>query len=794
MKSAYKKSIRTDIKKNISKLVAIMAIVALGVGFLVGLMSSNPDLRATMDSYYDKMAFHDVDIKSTIGFSKDDVIKLRESLRDEAIVEGYSSYDLVTNYNSGEYATRLINKGMEYATTDKLELIEGRFPKNANECVVERSNGVLLDIKIGENIAYNDTTYNVVGIVASPAYITFEREMVNVGSGKLEIIMYINEDTSEFSDINVNFYNLTKLNTFSKKYDKLLNEDINKLNIYINEIFNERILNIKHNMIISGYSDEAIKSFVNMANFYNLTRNSNFSYLSYSQKIDMVKKISLVFPIFFFLIASLVSLTTITRMVSEDRSSIGCLRSLGYSKKSILVKYIIYVFIACGIGGVVGTLLGIFILPYIVIYSYSTLYFIPKYKILFCAEYIFPSVLTMLVVILLVTIYVCNKTLKEKPNMLLAPLAPKPGKRILLERISFIWKHLKFKFKSSIRNVFRYKKNFFVMILGVGGCSALLLCALTIKPSLNIANKQYDEIFNYDISLKLNSGYSNQSFGFTDYTYADEYSGEVISNGMASMIVYTNEEINSFINFKEKKKALKFTNESVFISKQIAQNNKLKIGDIIEFKVNDKTFSKIITGIFDNYLNNYIYIGDKNINKDTMYVKYDLTNVDTDELTKALLQNELISSVELVAQTKKMYSSMMDTINYIVIVVVICSLALAVIVIYNLTNININERIKEIATLKVLGYLPSEAAMYIYRETLIMTIIGTLLGLGLGRLLLGFILKNISSNGMYYVADASFVRYLLSFLFTVIFSMFVDLLFIRRIKKIKMVESLKSVD
>ena len=481
-------------------------------------------------------------------------------------------------------------------------------------------------------------------------------------------------------------------------------------------------------------------------------------------------------------------------MVSEDRSSIGCLRSLGYSKKTILIKYIIYVLIACGIGGIIGTILGIFILPYIVIYSYSTLYFIPKYKILFCAEYIFPAVLTMLFVILLVTIYVCNKTLKEKPNMLLAPLAPKPGKRILLERVGFIWKHLKFKFKSSIRNVFRYKKNFFVMILGVGGCSALLLCALTIKPSLNIANKQYGEIFNYDISLKLNNNYSNQSFGFTKYTYADEYSGEVINNGMASMIVYTNEEINSFINFKDNKRLLKFTNESVFISKQIAKNNKLKIGDTIEFKVNDKSISKVITGIFDNYLNNYVYIGETNINKNTMYVKYDLTNVDTDELTKGLLQNGLINSVELVAQTKKMYSSMMDTINYIVIVAVICSLALAVIVIYNLTNININERIKEIATLKVLGYLPSEAAMYIYRETLIMTIIGTLLGLGLGRLLLGFIVKNISSNGMYYVADASFVRYLLSFLFTIIFSMLVDLLFIRRIKKIKMVESLKSVD
>ena len=794
MKSTYKKSIRTDIKNNISKLVAIMAIVALGVGFLVGLMSSNPDLRATMDSYYDKMAFHDVDIKSTIGFSKDDVVKLRNFLQDDAIVEGYSSYDLVTKYNNGEFATRLINKGMEYATTDKLELMEGRFPNKKNECVVERSNGVLLDIKIGETITYNEATYNVVGIVSSPAYITFEREMVNVGSGKLEIIMYINEETDEFSDINVIFYNLAKLNTFSKKYDKLLNEDINKLNIYMNEIFNDRILSIKHYLFIYGYSEEAINSFINNANFYNLTRNSNFSYLSYSQKIDMVKKISLIFPIFFFLIASLVSLTTITRMVSEDRSSIGCLRSLGYSKKSILVKYIIYVFIACGIGGVIGTLLGIFVLPYIVIYSYSTLYFIPKYKILFCAEYIFPSVLTMLLVILLVTIYVCNKTLKEKPSMLLAPLAPKPGKRILLERVGFIWKHLKFKFKSSIRNVFRYKKNFFVMILGVGGCSALLLCALAIKPSLNIANKQYNEIFNYDISLKLNNNYTKESFGFSEYTYALEYSGEVISNGMNSMIVYTNDKINSFINFKSKKKPLTFTNESVFISKQIAQNNKLKIGDTINFKVNDKSYSKIITGIFDNYLNNYIYIGDANININTMYAKYDLTNVNIDDLTKSLLQNDSINGVELVAQTKKMYSSMMDTINYIVIVVVICSLALAVIVIYNLTNININERIKEIATLKVLGYLPSEAAMYIYRETLIMTIIGTLLGLGLGRLLLGFVLKNISSNGMYYVAEVSFVRYMLSFLFTVIFSMLVDLLFIRKIKKIKMVESLKSVD
>lgn len=840
----YRKTILRDIKLSFSRFIAIIAIVALGVGVLVGLLSTSPDLISSMDSFYDMHEFHDINLKSNIGFSEQSIPQIEAIYSEEGLVEGIYEVDEMVSLSGKNTVGRIIKREVQNTKVDKLELVDGRFAKEKNECVVERNNKVLLESSIGDKVIIGEAEYIVVGHVKNPCYISKEKEPSLIGNGRLGVIVYLDEKPEIITDIIISIQSLKRLNSFSTKYINQVNKKVDELDKFIentlakrkNDIYDSTYevvyqsmydavyLEIYNQIKATGVEDSTaqfmtlqqmnlqlekireeskkqVESSLDSAQIYPLTRESNPSYANYKIKSKMVEKVAGIFPIFFFLVASLISLTTITRMVEEDRSSIGTLKALGYSKKTILSKYVIYVLLACGIGSIVGVTLGIFVLPYIIYNSYLSLYFIDNFKVLFNWFYIGLSTIAMILVILLVTIYVCMKTLKERPSTLLLGKAPKAGKRIILERIGFIWKRLKFKYKSSIRNVFRYKKNFFVMLLGVGGCSALLLCALALKDSINISETQYEKIFNYDAIISL----ADEDLSFIENN-KEITSGIPIYQSTATTqtkeelncsLIYASSDINNYINFFEKKKSFDLNSNSVIVSAQIAEKNKLKVGNDIELELKDKTTVKYpITNICENYIDNFVYIGTDSLDKYNAYLaKLDLsTSVEEDEFMTKLLSLDNITAVTLNSQMKETFSSVVSTLNYVVAIVVLCSGALAIIVIYNLTNINISERIREIATLKVLGYHPREVAGYIYRETIIMTILGSAIGLGLGGVLLSAVLSIISSPGMLFKSVIHWYTYLIGFSLTILFSVLVDVLFIRKIRKIKMVESLKSVD
>lgn len=552
--------------------------------------------------------------------------------------------------------------------------------------------------------------------------------------------------------------------------------------------------------------------------WYVLDRDSNISYVSFEMNSEKVAAVAKVFPIFFYLISALVSLTTMTRMVEEERIQIGTLKALGYTKGSIILKYIIYCGLASVLGSIFGLVVGFKVLPIIIYDAYNTLFHLPEFIAPFNANIAIVSSGLAILSTIGATIYACNEALKEKPSTLMLPRAPKAGKRILLEHVTFIWSRMSFNAKSTARNIFRYKKHFFMTVIGISGCTALLLTGFGLRDSIGIvATKQYVDIFKYDVQIDLDEDKSkddlvsflNEDSRVEDYleVYIDQ--GEVTYDEdlEVSIFVYEDKQIFSkFVSLIERKTAegIKLSDSSVVITEKISEILGLKIGDKFKLENSDGHISEFtVTDITENYLGNYVYFNEKMYKKEFQSEKVinkilvDTINLSPnmqDEFIGELLSNEAIMNAEFISQTKTTFDNLLNSINYIVIVIIIASGALAFIVLYNLNNININERRKELATLKVLGFHHEEVAAYIFRETSILCIIGTLVGLVLGRLLHSFVILTVENPEFMFGRDISRLSYVMAGFITIIFSVIVNIFMYRKLKNIEMVDSMKAND
>lgn len=825
----YLKYVVKGFKNHLSRFIAVMAIVALGVGVLVGLLSSPSDLYRSLDEYYDKNNFMDVNLKSTIGFNNDSISLLQEN---GYIVEGYYQEENQSILNDKILNTRLVSIDFSNHIVNLFELIEGRQPLSENECVVISDNGVYAKANINDTISYNGKDYTVVGIIKSPLYISKEKDYNLMGTNRLDLVIYVNsiyQNYTTYTDLYLYSNNLKDINTFDDEYNEKLNEykdglmayedellQLQKNQLY-SEIYNQVYNNVR-DTLLQSYPQEVVEVMLqtdevkstietttdtnleqlikeNGYKIYTLDRQSNLGYNTFGQNVNKISKIAVVFPVFFFFIAALVALTTMTRLVEEERSSIGLLKSLGYSKCKISSKYIAYALICSIIGSVSGAALGIFVLPYVIHIAFETLYVMPKCYFEYNVLVNFVSAGIMIITIILVTIYVTLRSLKEKPCQLLMPKAPKPGKRILLEKMPFIWKRLSFKYKNMFRNIFRYKKNVFMMMIGIGGCVMLLICGFGIKDIMgNLGENQYQDVFKYDLKVNVTrNNYINLDvMNEVDklYVYADDVNLKD-DNKYDVTLIKSTPELTNFINFYDKKgNNLDCEVNSVIITKQLADEFDLSIGDTITL---DNDNSYIVSSICINYIGNYIYVFEDSISDFNMcYIN--VNNKDKNEIIDEISSLNIVEAIEVKSQLLDSYEAMAGSLTLVIIVIILCSGALASIVIYNLTNININERTREIATLKVLGYDILEVCGYIYREILVMSLLGILFGFALGPLLFKFIVFNLQSPGIVFSDYIHPLFYLYSFLITLGFVIIVDLLFIPKIHKVKMAESLKCVD
>lgn len=909
MRSAIKKNVFREIKSTLGRYIAIIAIVALGVGFFSGLKITKPSMVKTGNKYISEHNMYDFRLISGIGFEHDDVDYFN-SLADTEYAEGGFFTDFLYSAegkNTGVLRAHLLNKNI-----NTLSVVSGRLPESGDEIVVDAN--VFGKEYIGKKIKVinensDDTKanfkydeYEIVGTVDSVYYLNVERGSTSLAGGKVAAFVYITEEGLNFDYYTEIFVTLKeKENIFSDEYDSLISlvkdgfsssltsrvndrynrilsdarEDIEKARSELEKAKNdyergetelsekeselekakenynallgspyatqEMISAVKEQIenaekLISDYrsyieeakaeidsaedkiheAEEELVSFTEPVT-YVFTRNENTGYACFKSDSSIVDGIAKVFPLFFFLVAALVCITTMTRMVEEQRTQIGTLKALGYSNSSIAWKYIFYSGSAAVIGCVFGFFIGTWLFPLAIWKAYGMLYGFADIEYLFDPLLAFISLVVSLLCSVAAAYVSVRKELLKMPAEMMRPKAPKPGKRVFLERIHFIWNRMKFLHKVSARNILRYKKRMFMMILGIGGCTALLLTGMGIRDSIsNIADDQYENILKYDYDIMLekpaDGEFIEDFYKKTDNILSDAvFIRQTSVNASADdgvmkkvyLIVTDDMNISSLIDLHdgENKIAYPSAGEAV-VTEKFASVAGISVGDFVNITVNDtKSMRLLVSGICENYVYSYVYINadtyteslGEEVAYNTVFAKA-ASGKDIHEVSAELIGVSGVASVTVSADLRERVSDMMESLGAIIWLVIASAGALAFVVLFNLSNINITERQREIATIKVLGFYRKETTSYVFRENMVLTFMGAVVGLPLGYLLHRFVMSQINIDLVSFNVRILPVSYIIALILTFAFSIIVEIFMKRKIDHIDMAESLKSIE
>lgn len=557
-----------------------------------------------------------------------------------------------------------------------------------------------------------------------------------------------------------------------------------------------------------------------MPKWYIWGRDKNISYSSFTANIDKLNAITTVFPIFFFLVAALVVSTTMTRMVEEERLQIGTMKALGYSAKTIMQKYILYALAASVSGTLVGLAVGFKAFPSIIWSAYEMMYYMPAIATPWRLSQALFSGGTLTVLSLLVTALTCRSSLSETPAALMLPRAPKAGKRILLERITPLWRHFPFSWKVTCRNLFRYKKRFWMTVIGVAGCTSLLIAGFGISDSLNaIITKQYEDIFHYDLMTVVTEEDALTQGAVQEYLFDNP---SVFSDSLAVSIQSTRQEIKnseadvylmipkdlssfgSFVDLHERvsRKATPLQEDGIIITEKLAKTLGIQAGDSITLQNEDEEKASFtVTGVCEHYVSNYVYMSattyEAGFQKAPVYNAAiskmpDDSQTVRDQVSAVLLDNDHVASLTFTADNVKQVLNMLNSIDAVVVLIIVCAAGLAFVVLYNLSNINVAERVKEIATIKVLGFYDREVDSYVNRESYALTGIGIFFGIFGGIALHKFVITTVEVDAVMFGRSLRPVSFLYAVLLTLLFSIIVSLVIGRSLKKVSMVESMKA--
>ncbi len=543
----------------------------------------------------------------------------------------------------------------------------------------------------------------------------------------------------------------------------------------------------------------------------------------YGDNADRIRNIGRVFPVLFFLVAALISLTTMTRMVEEERTLIGTLKALGYGKGAIAAKYLGYALLATLSGSIFGVLIGQKILPYIIITAYRIMYHqMPTVEIPYQVRYAMIGSVAAVACTLLATFSACRKELMETPASLMRPAAPKEGKRVLLERIPFLWKHLNFTWKSTVRNLFRYKKRFFMTIIGIGGCTALMLVGFGLQDSImDIGALQYGQLQHFEATVLQDEDASQEEKAqlkeLLETDHRVEKSVQVYFQNMTAsgekkrldvylIVPEKTERFSEMVTLRERLYGEEYRLEDVgvVISEKTAKLLDVKEGDSIELSVEDGVSGQVLIGrICENYMSHYMYMtpeaflesfGEEPDCKDSLVIFQDEYQNRQEEIGRDILASPAALSISYTGSIADQLEKMLSSLDSVMVVLIVSAGMLAFVVLYNLNNINITERKRELATLKVLGFFDGEVSAYVYRENVLLTVIGAAVGSFLGILLHRFVIVTVEVDAAMFGRNIYWPSFVYSALFTLGFSAFVNMVMYFKLKKIDMVESLKSVE
>ncbi len=703
-------------------------------------------------------------------------------------LSGKDSFLLSLDLQQGELTDKLaiVNQGLAafpegYECEEKTAL---SLQKQALEAGIEK----IIDGRIQANIGYNDAQKRFDEQYASldEGYKTLDAEEEKLNDALNTL--YVSE--AEYND------GLKEYNDGVKEYDEKIADG-------------QKEIDDAEREIEKGERD--IKD-IPTPSVFTLTRFDNVGYVCFENDSNIVEGISKVFPIFFFLVAALVCVTTMDRMVDEQRTHIGTLKALGFSKGRVALKYTVYSGLAALVGCTLGYFGGCWLFPTAIWSTYGIMYGFGKISIILNLPLWFISLAASLVCSVGAAFLSCRKELREAPAFLMRPKPPKTGKRVLIERIGFIWKRLNFLKKVAYRNVFRYRKRLIMMLLGIGGCMALLLTGFGLHDSIaNIINDQYTVIEKQDGAVSFSENRTLPQRRIFEKEFSDTLS-DIAFLRQSSMDILFDGKLKTIdlIAFEDEDKAEDFINlhtlsgekiaypqkGGAVISHKIASRLGIKEGDSVtvrDSELNEYEFK--ISAIFENYVYSYIFVNSDDaagISCKSAYVKFG--DIEPHEAAAKIMGGDKVVNVSVNSDLQKRFGEIIKSLDYVVALVISCAAALAFIVLYNLTNINITERIREIATIKVLGFYPMETAQYVFRENIILTVMGAIVGVPMGYLLHAYVMGNIDIEAVAFPVHIFPISLLYSFILTVLFTLFVNFVLYFKLKKIDMTGSLKSVE
>ena len=816
MKNKLRLSNIRDIKSTFKRFISLTCMSLLGVGFFVGIKITSPDMLVTIDDYLDDRNVYDLKITSTLGFN-DDNIKAIEELKSVDQVELIHSKDQVAIIDKEEYAIKFIEV---HSKMNKITITKGRLPQKKNEIVVEQALLTNQKLKVGDTITMDDDQeYQIVGVAESPLYFSYYRDTTTVGNGKINYYAYANEDffdKTSIEEIYLTVEGAKELETSSDEYvDK-----IEKVEKEIEDITEEQQENRYQEVYGAYLSNPMINTdTLNLTpvKWYTNSRENNSAYNDFINATDNLNQIGNVFPLVFYVIAVLVSLITMTRMVEDDRSDIGTLKSLGFNNLSIISKYVNYALVTTILGGIIGIAIGTTVLPMIIWDIYGIMFTLPPIHLGFNLLYTTLGIVITALCIGLSTIYAAIKVLKETPANLMRPKAPKAGRRVLLERISIIWRHLKFSNKITVRNIFRYKSRVLASILGTAGCTALILAGFGLKDSIqDISKNQFNHVFLYDAMISFTNTDNVSKLKTTLEDQADVL--DVVQTRIDSFVIVKDEKeyatnvivegedsLDTMIQLNDvnnQHKQIHLKEGEIILSEKLAKLADIKPEDTITIKKNNKEYRFKVQAIVENCIDHYTYMtkqtyenefGDYEDN--SLLLTYNHLNEQEEKKLNTDIMNQSEGAIITTSRDiKNTVDDMMSSLDSVVFILIVSSACLAFVVLYNLANINIIERKREIATLKVLGFYHREVDSYIIKESILLNIIGIALGLVAGLYLCFYIISTCETDNMMFTRHINIESYILSACITAIFVIIVSIFTHYQLKKIDMIESLKSVE
>lgn len=837
------------------RFIGITLLMAVSAFTFIGLKMAGPDMKNTAQTYYQEVNLADLTVSSNYGLDKNDTQTIKNQAKKATLDFGYLQDATI---NNSKTSLRVLSESKNISTS---QLISGNFPKKDNQIVLS----YLLRNKyhIGEWITLNEhsnlknSRFKIVGFIRPSEYTDKSNlGQTNVGTGQLSGVAIVKKSAfkaQSYSIARIRFNKTKELDPYSSTYQKFIDNKKERLTNSLaqnsklkkTEVDNnfkdaqKQIRQAKEQIQLAennglnmsrekarlekqqkklNEQEQEIKQLGSISYYVNDRKNDSGydTYQSNSEKIELITNI---FPVFLFAVAALVSFSTMTRFIDEERQNIGVLRALGYSKLDTSLKFVIYSLTAALTGVFIGAIGGYWILPRIIFNAYTANLTLTNFQSGFSWKYLF---LTFLISILCTTgaaVIQLFIVLRAKTSELLLPKPPKNGSRILLEKIKPFWQHLSFNYKVTLRNIFRYKVKMIMTILGIAGCTGLLMMGFGIRDSLaGIGQKQYSEIIKYDlIAIDKNSLSSEQSSRLNQKLSSSQVNKylPVYFENVSKKIAGTNQDlsiivpekssqISKYISLRNRSSGQKINLNSrgIVISEKLAKLLNLSIGDELSLvTTNGKKVKLPISNICEMYMGHYVLMNsnvyqkyfNKKVNSNAQLIELN-NKKQTNSFANSLMKTGAVSAINLNTNNQQIIDSLIQSMNKVIFLLIGLAALLAVVVIFTLTTTNLEERMREIATLKVLGFYNNEASLYIYRETIILSIFGILIGFLIGNWLHGFIIDNLSPLNAMFRPGILFSNYLLSALIPLVITGIMAIFVNRKIKEVNMLEALKSVD